>query len=216
MSLSIEQINTLNEHYSMNFNKFKLLRDGGSTSYAAFAGSERYFLRVLKPAYFDTAIAGADIQVFLQEQGFPVPPVIFTKDNLNYVKTDNGLYILYEFIEGKESNPRKDAEKIGALMGKLHRTMKNYSGKLIKRDKYFYIDRYIEILKRKQYPKSDEFEAYGDALWEKIRDLPRGYCHGDMYCGNIHKTADGKLYVLDFDSSCEGFPMYDPALICKV
>ena len=92
-------------------------------------------------------------------------------------------------------NPRKDAEAIGALVGKLHHAMKNYSGKLIKRDKYYYIDRYIDILKRKQYPKSDEFSIYGDALWEKVKDLPRGYCHGDMYCGNIHKTPDEKLYV---------------------
>ena len=66
MSLSIEQINILKEHYPINFDKFKMMRDGGSTSYAAFAGSERYFLRVLKPAFLDTAITGADIQLFLQ------------------------------------------------------------------------------------------------------------------------------------------------------
>ena len=48
---------------------------------------------------------------------------------------------------------------------------------------------------------------------DKVRDLPYGYCHGDMYDGNIHKTPDGKFYMLDFDTSCEGFPMYDPTLI---
>jgi hypothetical protein len=67
MSLSIEQINILKEHYPINFDKFKMMRDGGSTSYAAFAGSERYFLRVLKPAFLDTATIGADIQVFFTE-----------------------------------------------------------------------------------------------------------------------------------------------------
>jgi len=40
--------------------------------------------------------------------------------------------------------------------------------------------------------------------------------YGDVYCGNIHKTPDGKLFLLDFDTSCEGFPMYDPALICDM
>lgn len=70
-------------------------------------------------------------------------------------------------------------------------------------------------MRKKQYPKADEFFAYGNTLWDKVRDLPRGYCHGDMYDGNIHKTPDGKFYVLDFDTSCEGFPMYDLTLICN-
>ena len=56
---------------------------------------------------------------------------------------------------------------------------------------------------------------YGDNLWEQIKDLPCGYCHGDMYDGNIRKSPDGKLYIHDFDTSCEGFPMYDIALICN-
>ncbi len=71
------------------------------------------------------------------------------------------------------------------------------------------LGRYIDILRRKQYPKVEEFLTYGNALWDKVRDLPCGYCHGDMYDGNIHKTPDGKFYMLDFDTSCEGFPMYD-------
>jgi len=94
--------------------------------------------------------------------------------------------------------------------------MEEYSGELIKRDKQFYIGRYIGILRKVQYPRIDEYIAYGDDLWEKIRDLPRGYCHGDMYDGNIRKTPDGKLYIHDFDTSCEGFPMYDTTLICDM
>ena len=69
---------------------------------------------------------------------------------------------------------------------------------------------------KKQYAKADEFEAYGNSLWDKIKNLPQGYCHGDMYSGNIHKTLYGELYVLDFDTSCEGFRMYDITLICNM
>ena len=36
-----------------------------------------------------------------------------------------------------------------------------------------------------------------------------------MYSGNIHKALDSKLYLLDFDTSCEGFPVYDLTLICN-
>ena len=213
-SLSIEQINILNEHYPMNFDRLELLREGGSTSYTAFSGNGKFFLRVISPAFFDTATTGADIQVFLHNNGFPVPAIIFTKKNLPYVKTTNSLLILYEFIEGENSEPDKDAEIIGALVGRLHQAMKEYSGELVKRDKQFYIGRYIDILRKLKYPRIDEYIIYGDYLWEKIKDLPFGYCHGDMYDGNIRKTPDGKLYIHDFDTSCEGFPMYDTTLIC--
>jgi Ser/Thr protein kinase RdoA (MazF antagonist) len=208
-------IKILNENYHINFDRCEQLRDGGSTSYAVFSGSNKYFLRVIKPAFFDTAVIGVDIQVYLQNNGFPVPPVISAKNAVSCVNTSDGLFILYEFIEGDESNPEQDAEAIGEIIGKLHFAMKNYSGELVKRDKHFFIGRYIDILTKKQYPKTDEFLAYGEALWDKVKDLPRGYCHGDMYVGNIHKTPDGSFYVLDFDTSCDGFPMYDLTLICN-
>ena len=209
-------INTLNEHYPIHFARLELLREGGSKSYAAFSGSDKYFLRVIYPSLFDTAMTGADIQVFLQNKGFPVPPIIFTKSDLPCVKTDGSLLILYEFIEGADCEPEQDAEAIGALLGRFHHMMKEYPGKLVKRDKQFYIGRYIDILRKVQYPRIDEYVEYGDDLWEKIKDLPIGYCHGDMYSGNIRKTSDGKLYIHDFDTSCEGFPMYDPTLICDM
>ena len=56
---------------------------------------------------------------------------------------------------------------------------------------------------------------YGNELWEKVKDLPRGYCHGDMHSGNMQKTPHGKIYLLDFDTSCIGFPMYDITLFCN-
>ena len=211
----MEILNILNKHYPIAFGSLEMLRDGGSAAYAVFSGGDKYFLRIIKPAFFDTAVMGADVQVFLQGKGFPVPPIVLTSDNNPYIRTNDGLLILYEFIDGGEAEPKRDAEAVGELVGRLHHTMKSYPGELIKRDKYFYVGRYIDILKEKQYPKVDDFQIYGNALWDKVTDLPRGFCHGDMYCGNVHKTPDGNFYVLDFDTSCEGFPMYDIALFCN-
>lgn len=211
-----EIVEILNKNYPIDIDRIELLRDMGSTSYTVFSGSNKYFLRAIKPSLFNTAVTGADIQVYLQKQGFPVPSIIFTKEDSPYVKDKNGLFILYEFIEGNDSDPEQDAEAIGALVGRLHQEMKAYPGELVKRDKHYFIGRYIEILQKKQYPRIDEYSVYGDALWEKIKELPRGYCHGDMYYGNIRKASDGKLYIHDFDTSCEGFPMYDPTLICDM
>ena len=215
MIMMDNMLDVLREHYAINFDRMELMRDGGSVSYTVFSGSERYFLRVIKPSFLDTAVMGADIHVFLQKQGFPVPPVIFTGDGRPYVRTDNGICILYEFVAGGEANPDLDAEAIGALIGRLHAVMQGYTGELVKRDRHFFIDRYIDILRSKHYERTDAFLAYGNALWDKVKLLPRGYCHGDLYVGNIHQTPDGKFYIVDFDTSCDGFPMYDPALICN-
>jgi Ser/Thr protein kinase RdoA (MazF antagonist) len=207
-------IETLNQNYAINFDRIELLRDGGSMSYLVWSGEDQYFLRAIKPALFDTAITGVAVQLFLQNHNFPVPTVILSKEGQPFVKTEDAPLILYEFIDGEDSNPEQDAEAIGALTGRLHSIMQSYPGEFVKRDKYFYIGRYLEILRKRQYPRIDEYVVYGDALWEEIKDLPRGYCHGDLYNGNIRKSRDGKLYLHDFDTACEGFPMYDPALIC--
>lgn len=208
-------LNILNSFYNMNFTDISMIRDAGSVSYTVFSNNLRYFLRVIKPAIIETAFSGAKIQAFLYSKGFPVPLVIYTKDNLPYARTESGLFILYEFIEGSDSDTDQNIEDIGMLIGRLHNTMRDYTGELKNCDRQFYIGRYIDILIKKQYPKTDEFIKYGNTIWEKVKDLPRGYCHGDMYNGNIYKTPDKKLYILDFDTSCNGFPMYDLALICN-
>jgi Ser/Thr protein kinase RdoA (MazF antagonist) len=209
----------INENYPVNIDNTVFLRDGGSTSYLAVSGGRKYFFRVIKSAFHETAVKAAQIQVFLRSVNFSAAKIISANSGKPYVlgKKDGKdcLCILYEFIDGKECEPEEDAEKIGALIGKLHSAMGGYSDSISQHGKHYYIGRYMDILKKKNYPKADEFKKYGDWLWDKIKDLPRGYCHGDMYSGNIHKTPDGELYVLDFDTSCEGFPLYDLALICN-
>ncbi|MCL2154012.1 MAG: hypothetical protein FWH57_13875, partial [Oscillospiraceae bacterium] len=174
----MDVLNILNEHYPIYFDKLEQLRDGGSTSYAVFSGDDKYFLRIVKPAFFDTAITGAHIQMFLLNNDFAVPPITLTAADQPYIKFENGLYILYSFIEGNEVDPEQDAEAIGELVGKLHAVMKGYPGDLVKRDKQFYICRYIDILRNRKYPRAEEFFEYGERLWDKIKDLPQGFCHG--------------------------------------
>jgi len=205
----------LRAHYPLRFDSLEFVRESVSVAYIASAGNEKYFLRCVKPIAAAQARQGVDIQVFLQSRGFPVPPVILTNEGAPCFEADKHLYILYEYIEGAEVNPAQDAKALGALVGQLHRVMRDYPGPLIKHDRHYYIDKYIDILRAMQYPRADEFAAYGDALWEKVKGLPRGYCHGDMYSGNFLKAPDGRIYVLDFDTSGEGFPMVDPALICN-
>ena len=69
-------LTVLREHYPIKFDKLKMMREAGSTSYAVTGSGKKYFLRSVKPAFRDTADAGVGIHVFLQNQEFPVPPVI--------------------------------------------------------------------------------------------------------------------------------------------
>ena len=211
-----DTLSLLNAHYPLRFDRLEFVRESVSMAYIAFTGSERYFLRCVKPFGMEQARPGVDVQVYLQNRGFPVPPVILTNEGAPCFEADGRLYILYEYIEGGEVNPARDARALGALVGRLHRVMRDYPGPLPRHDRHYYIDKYIEMLRAMQYARAEEFAAYGDALWAKIKGLPRGYCHGDMYRGNFHKTPGGQIFVLDFDTSSEGFPMVDPALMCNL
>lgn len=206
----------LNGHYPMVFDRVIRNRDMGSTSYVAYVGERPYFLRSIKPALADTARNGVQVQQFLAGRGFPVPAILPTADGRDWVEWEEGLLVLYEFIEGEDVDPETDAEAIGALTGRLHREMRDYRGELVRRDRAFYLGRYIATLEKMNYPRVEAYRAMAQAIWERVGALPMGYCHGDLYRGNIRKGRDGTLYVHDFDTSCWGLPMYDVTLICDM
>lgn len=126
----------------------------------------------------------------------------------------NYLFILSYFIKGHEPS-FESLEKAGELVGNLHRIMRDYPGKLIVHDKLHFVDRYISILKKIQYPKWKEFETLGNEMWDKVKNIPRGYCHRDLYGENVHTTDSGEMYIIDFDTSCLAFPGYDVILFCN-
>lgn len=212
-------LSVLNSNYPKVFKRVELFRDSGSTAYIVYSDCEKYFLKISKSTFGDTIKSSVYINVFLQSNGIPVPNVIFTSEGLPFVEseTENGVryYILYDYLEGSEINVKQDAAEIGSLLGRLHQVMSGYQGDLVTHSKEFYICRYIDILKKKAYPKAAAFEEYGNELWNKVKDLPLGFSHGDMYSGNFQRSPEGTLYILDFDTSCKGFSMYDLALICN-
>ena len=213
-----ELLEILNCNYENIFTDVNFYRDGGSLSYIVLSNDKQYFLRIIRPEFLVTAVQSIDIHMFLQGHNFPVPVIVFTKDNQPYVtrKTDSqtNLLVLYEYIDGGEIDDT-DVENIGELTAKLHNIMEHYTKPLKSRDKHFFIGRYVDILRSKGDHTADEYERLGDMLWEKAKNLPKGFCHCDLYPGNILKSNDGKLYVLDFDTSCIAFPMYDITLFCN-
>jgi len=203
----------MNLHYPMSVVKTELLRKGGNSTYAIYTDHDKYFLKIIGKAFSDTFQQSVDINLFLQQNGFPVPHIHMASGNEPYIQVETNYFILYRFLETSEIDMEKDAEEVGSLIGKLHHLMSNYPCELVRHDKSFYLDRYINILRKKQYPKQEEFAVYSERLWNRIKMIPVSYSHGDMYSGNIQRGIDGKLYILDFDTSCIGFPIYDLALI---
>lgn len=214
-----EVLAVLQAHYPLGIREVSFFRDGGSLSYVVEAQNQKFFLRIIRPAFLDTARQSIGIHLHLLKSGVPVPAIVFTKDGMPSVSVldpqGESLYILYEYIEGGDADITKDAAELGRLAGQLHSAMKSYGGKLVQRDRHFFIDRYIDLLRKKQYPKAEAFLSYGLAVWEKVKDLPQGFCHGDFHLGNILKTSAGRMYILDFDTSCRAFPMYDVMMMCN-
>lgn len=213
-----EILKLLNHNYPIDFTDAEFHRDGGSISYIITSNEKKYFLRIIRPELLETAYQSVEIQLYLINSNFPVPAIILANEGQPYIRKINEgktyLYVLYEYIEGTEPTS-DDTENVGELIGKLHVTMKCFPSTLKKQDKHFFIDRYIKILSRKGYSKVDEYKLYGEKLWDKVKNLHRAYCHCDLYRGNILKSTDNKMYVLDFDTSCIAFPMYDITLFCN-
>jgi Ser/Thr protein kinase RdoA (MazF antagonist) len=178
-------------------------------------------MKIIPTAFMDTAKQSLGILRFLEEKGFPSTRIILTKNGLDYIEVDESdskaLLVLFEYIDGQEPGAGEDVETLGALVGQLHSIMQEYKGSLPDHGKEFFIDRYINILEKKNYPgnKREMFREYGDILWSRVEKLPRGFCHGDLYRGNLLRTPEGMYYVLDFDTSCIGFPVYDIMVLCN-
>ena len=206
----------LQKNYDVRMSSITFNRKGGCVSYIVNCGNKKYFLKIIDNAFLDTAIQSIHIQQYLIKNDFPVPNIIKTKDNSSYFINENQLFVLYEYLGGVEPNLDDNAEKIGELVGNLHKLMNRYSGELITQNKEFFVGRYIDILRKKYYPdeKLSEYIEVGSSIWNNIKNLPYGFCHGDLHRGNLLKTAEDKIYMLDFDTACFAPQLFDIAVMC--
>ncbi len=210
-----EILNLLNKNYKNKIDSVEFNRQGGCISYVVKSGNSKLFLKIIGNVFIKPAIQSVYIQEYLIKNNFPVPKIIYTKDNKLYFESNDKLFVMYEFVEGIEPALDENIEQIGELVGRLHSLMKDYND-LIKQEKHFFVNRYINILKRKDYndKKTSEYIKIGNQLWNSVKDLPCGFCHGDLHRGNLLKTKDDKIYMLDFDTCCFVPQLFDIAVMC--
>lgn len=217
----IELNELISKHYDIEVSSIEKLREGGSSTYFVRTQDQKYILKFTPEAFKNTMKDSLDILQYLEKNNFPSPRVVLTRKGLKYFtysETINKSFAaLYHYTEGRALQENEDFMKIGMIVGQLHKLMENYPGSLKENRKEFFIERYINILKEKEYNKTNiiKFRDYGDYLWKKVKDLPKGYCHGDLHKGNLIKDINGEYHLLDFDTSCNAFPIYDIMLICN-
>ena len=157
---------------------------------------------------------------YLEENGFPVPKTVLTLSGQALTEAslegEDRLILLQEYLEGDEPDLEARAPEVGALAGRLHSLLERYPGAPAERDEAFFIGRYLEILRKKKYPRRSAYAELGTRLWQRVRGLPRGNCHGDLHRGNLLETPDGQIYVLDFDTVCRAPVMFDVTVLCDM
>ena len=139
--------------YGIKLRKAEPLRKGGSATYVLYGAEAKYLLKCISAAFADSVAASAKVQLYLIERGFGVPPLVLTKSGSCLTEYEGYTLVLYEYLELYEIDMARDAEAVGALIGELHALMAGYNGALAVHDKAFYVDRYLDILTRKHYPK---------------------------------------------------------------
>ncbi len=210
----------LQENYDCGIAGVEFLRASGGTTYLVSGEGEKYLLKIAGRAFLDTFRQSVDVMCYLTDREFPVPAIIRTKSGLPMLEiSEEGqayLFVLYEYIDGEEPDLCVCSEKVGDLVGRLHKLLLAYPGELTKRDHRFFIERYINILGRKNYPRTDAYAELGTKLWARVKDCPIGVCHGDLHRGNLLETADGKIYLIDFDTVCLAPRMFDVMVMCDM
>ena len=214
---ALQNILTLN--YGMESPSLEFLREGGTRTYIV-KGKSKYLLKVIGAAFSDTVRQSVSIMRYLEENGFPVPKTILTKSGEAIFESEadgeKSLIVLMEFIDGEEPKLETCAAEVGDLVGEFHKLMDNYPAELVVHGKEFFIDRYLEFLRKKNYPCVAEYEELGERLWDKVKDLPQGKCHGDLHRGNLLQSTDGKIYLVDFDTAAQAPLMFDIMVMCDM
>lgn len=205
---------TIKQHYGLEVNSMVSTDEGITKSLILETNEGKFILKLVLESFKETMSHSLNVLLYLESMGFESPRVKLSLSGDAYIDYENQSIVLYKYIESGETVI--DYSCLGDLVGRLHACMKSYDGELISQDKHFFIDRYIKLLELKDYNviKLNKYRKLGDFLWHKVKDLPRSYCHGDLHLGNILHGID-KNYILDFDTSCMAFSMYDVMVLCN-
>jgi spore coat protein I len=114
--------------YDVDPIKIQVIQQGGiKTVWKISAGNEAFCLKRLKQTE-DKAQFSVEAQRYIKSQGGNVPGVILNKAKEAITEYNNELFVLYEWIEGKQLNFDKKEDFMAAMEGlaHFHRFSKGY------------------------------------------------------------------------------------------
>lgn len=207
-------LNALRQAYGRDFHDLQLLRDWIGKVYAVTDDArQRYILKLFRGRQADSALMSAMVMRHLYEKGAGVPQVVPACDGALSFEHEGHVCVLYEFINGAEVERDGKLTELGAYAAKMTDAMRDYAGELPVHGREFFVDRYLDIMLRRDYPRAYEFQDIGQALWDSVRGLPAAFCHGDFHCGNMF-LRNGDIIAYDFDACAKASPVYDVAAMC--
>lgn len=212
-------VSVLNAVYPIDVTKIRKLRDWIGYVYHIDCVRGAYILKIYRSFHSEYALNSIGIIKYLTERKYPVAHIIDTIAREPYIQigTPNGnsIAILYKRISGEEPTPETDLQEIAEQTGILHSLMAQYKGEIAKRGREYYIDRYLTILQNIKFPESklSDLKAYANELWNRFDLSIKGFCHGDLHCGNMLKDDNGLYWLFDFDAACCSHPTIDIAIM---
>lgn len=218
---------TLREIYDISAGTVELLRDGGDNTLWTVVDKEykKYAVRVSKRELGDDIVFEAEWMHILNNDGVPVVPVVFTKDNRPYTMMGNGQAVtVFHFIYGHhltlslDDNLSLDAVGAAATaLARLHNVSREHTVNASrKRTIFSELERVFEYkdLVTKKIPNGADFvkEVETQLLWGKAQTYQPVLVHNDYRAGNVmFDEQDNVVAILDFDWSCIGPAIKDVA-----
>ncbi|MHA1718104.1 MAG: phosphotransferase enzyme family protein [Promethearchaeota archaeon] len=214
----------IQKEYNLEVKSINLHREMIGLIYFVQTAFHQYVIKIYRPENYLQAVQSLKIIKFLQENNYPVAPIIPTKngsifsilEEFDGKNSNKWVMALFAYIQAEPPELQSELETIGKQVRKLHILMENYKEELPLKGREFYLDRFISLLIEKKFNQKyiRELQNYGDEIWSILEKLPKGYCHGDLHSGNMFKTNPGEYTLIDFDASAYSFPIIDIATIC--
>lgn len=221
-------VHTLETDYGLHIDRITLHREMIGHVYLVESDGGRQVLKLYRPSLSEEAVRSVGILRYLESRDFPTAPIRPTLHGESHFVlpspapddpsgTGDRIGILFGYVPGDE--PRTGGMRIaeiGRHIGRLHRIMADYPGDLPRHGADFYIGRFIRLLDALGYPgnRNAELAAYSAEAWGRLAALPPGFCHGDCHTGNMIRTADGRIVLIDYDAASVATPVVDVATLC--
>lgn len=196
-------------HYGNDFQKLHMIRDWIGQVYEVSSENKRYIAKIFRKEHKQQALQSVEVMVYLKENNFPVPSLITTLDGNKYFVYNNQIVVLYEYVVGE----CVDECIIGKQAGWMRELMRSYVGDVVNHSYDFFINRYLDIMKAKDYCGTNKFAELGNYLWDNVKNLPVGFIHGDLHVGNMFQCKN-EIVFFDFDACAIASPVYDIATTC--